>query len=151
RGAEIVDDYLGTMGRKHARVLAANASSRAGDHRHAPFAQPAHRASRIRSLGLSDCPTSPVVHATNLTRGALAGPPGLPLVFIRAKQAPATRVRAHNRKNGRNEMKRRDVLKAAGAGFAAAAIAKPAIAQSMPELKWRCTSSFPKSLDTLYG
>src|SRR6266496_2687676 len=48
-------------------------------------------------------------------------------------------------------MKRRDVLKAASAGFAAAAIAKPAIAQSMPELKWRCTSSFPKSLDTLYG
>src|SRR6266581_6471668 len=48
-------------------------------------------------------------------------------------------------------MKRRDVLKAAGAGFAAAAIAKPAIAQSMPELKWRCTSSFPKSLDTAYG
>ena len=48
-------------------------------------------------------------------------------------------------------MKRRDVLKAAGAGFAAAAIVKPAIAQSMPELKWRCTSSFPKSLDTLYG
>jgi TRAP-type mannitol/chloroaromatic compound transport system substrate-binding protein len=48
-------------------------------------------------------------------------------------------------------MKRRDVLKAAGAGFAAAAIAKPAIAQSMPELKWRCTSSFPKSLDVPYG
>src|SRR5947199_6801236 len=48
-------------------------------------------------------------------------------------------------------MKRRDVLKAAGAGFAAAAIVKPAIAQSTPELKWRCTSSFPKSLDTLYG
>src|SRR6266581_6983422 len=48
-------------------------------------------------------------------------------------------------------MKRRDVLKAASAGFAAAAIAKPAIAQSMPELRWRLTSSFPKSLDTLYG
>src|SRR3989454_5702306 len=48
-------------------------------------------------------------------------------------------------------MKRRDVLKVAGAGFAAAAVAKPAIAQTMPELKWRCTSSFPKSLDTLYG
>src|SRR4029077_1349801 len=54
-------------------------------------------------------------------------------------------------KSGRNEMKRRDVLKVAGAGFAAAAIARPAIAQSMPELKWRCTSSFPKSLDTIYG
>jgi TRAP-type mannitol/chloroaromatic compound transport system substrate-binding protein len=35
--------------------------------------------------------------------------------------------------------------------MAAAAVAKPAIAQSMPELKWRATSSFPKSLDTIYG
>src|SRR6266567_1633565 len=50
--------------------------------------------------------------------------PGLPLVFIRAKQASARRVRQHS-KNGRNEMKRRDVLKVAGAGFAAATIAKP--------------------------
>ena len=48
-------------------------------------------------------------------------------------------------------MKRRDILKAAGAGVVAAAIAKPAIAESAPEIKWRCTSSFPKSLDTLYG
>src|SRR6266700_5690387 len=48
-------------------------------------------------------------------------------------------------------MKRRQFLPAAGAGLAGTAIAKPAIAQSTPELKWRCTSSFPKSLDTLYG
>ncbi len=48
-------------------------------------------------------------------------------------------------------MKRRDFLKAGGAGLASTAIAAPAIAQSMPELKWRLTSSFPKSLDTLYG
>jgi TRAP-type mannitol/chloroaromatic compound transport system substrate-binding protein len=48
-------------------------------------------------------------------------------------------------------MKRREFLKAAGLGATVAAVAKPAIAQSMPELKWRCTSSFPKSLDTLYG
>src|SRR6202022_224611 len=48
-------------------------------------------------------------------------------------------------------MKRRDFLKAGGAGLALSAIAAPAIAQSMPELKWRLTSSFPKSLDTLYG
>ena len=48
-------------------------------------------------------------------------------------------------------MKRRKFLQVAGAGLAASAIAKPAIAQSMPELKWRLTSSFPKSLDTIYG
>jgi TRAP-type mannitol/chloroaromatic compound transport system substrate-binding protein len=49
-------------------------------------------------------------------------------------------------------MKRRLFLKSAALGMAAAApIAAPAIAQSMPELKWRLTSSFPKSLDTIYG
>ena len=48
-------------------------------------------------------------------------------------------------------MKRREFLKATGMGVGAAALAKPAIAQSMPALKWRLTSSFPRSLDTLYG
>src|SRR5437762_8252794 len=48
-------------------------------------------------------------------------------------------------------MKRRNFLQTAGAGLAATAIASPAIAQSMPETKWRLTSSFPKSLDTIYG
>jgi len=48
-------------------------------------------------------------------------------------------------------MKRRQFLQAAGLAAAATAVAKPAIAQSNPELKWRLTSSFPKSLDTLYG
>jgi TRAP-type mannitol/chloroaromatic compound transport system substrate-binding protein len=48
-------------------------------------------------------------------------------------------------------MKRREFLKATSLGVAATAIAKPAIAQSMPETKWRLTSSFPKSLDTIYG
>jgi TRAP-type mannitol/chloroaromatic compound transport system substrate-binding protein len=47
-------------------------------------------------------------------------------------------------------MKRRKFLAAMGAG-AATAIAKPAIAQSMPELKWRMAASWPKSLDTIYG
>jgi len=55
-------------------------------------------------------------------------------------------------------MKRRLFLRgAAPAGVAVAASAAassfpaPAIAQAMPEIKWRCTSSFPKSLDTIYG
>jgi TRAP-type mannitol/chloroaromatic compound transport system substrate-binding protein len=48
-------------------------------------------------------------------------------------------------------MKRRQFLGAATAGLATAAVASPAIAQSAPEVKWRLTSSFPKSLDTLYG
>ncbi|MGN6585268.1 MAG: TRAP transporter substrate-binding protein [Rhizobiaceae bacterium] len=52
-------------------------------------------------------------------------------------------------------MDRRSFFKkagAAGAGVAAAsALAAPAIAQSNPKITWRCTSSFPKSLDTLFG
>ena len=48
-------------------------------------------------------------------------------------------------------MKRRDFLKVSAVGAAATAVASPAIAQSSPEIKWRMTSSFPKSLDTIYN
>jgi TRAP-type mannitol/chloroaromatic compound transport system substrate-binding protein len=48
-------------------------------------------------------------------------------------------------------MKRREFLKVSAVGAAAAAVASPAIAQSSPEIKWRMASSFPKSLDTIYG
>ena len=50
-----------------------------------------------------------------------------------------------------NRRKFLKVASAGGAAAAAAAVASPAIAQSAPELKWRLTSSFPKSLDTIYG
>jgi len=48
-------------------------------------------------------------------------------------------------------MQRRNFLKTAGVGLAATTFAAPAIAQTQPEIKWRMASSFPKSLDTLYG
>ncbi len=53
----------------------------------------------------------------------------------------------------KSPMKRRDFIKVTGIGAVAGAatIAAPAIAQSMPELKWRMPTSWPKSLDTLYG
>jgi TRAP-type mannitol/chloroaromatic compound transport system substrate-binding protein len=52
-------------------------------------------------------------------------------------------------------MDRRSFLKKASVGGAAAAaatvLAAPAIAQSNPKISWRCTSSFPKALDTIFG
>ncbi|MBI4192223.1 MAG: TRAP transporter substrate-binding protein [Betaproteobacteria bacterium] len=48
-------------------------------------------------------------------------------------------------------MKRRAFLKKAAVGLAAGAVAAPAIAQSQPGIKWRMASSFPKSLDALFG
>ncbi|MGZ9057710.1 MAG: TRAP transporter substrate-binding protein [Burkholderiaceae bacterium] len=47
-------------------------------------------------------------------------------------------------------MQRRSFIKNAAAGAAVATIAAPAIAQA-PQIRWRCSSSFPKSLDTLVG
>src|ERR1700712_4411985 len=50
-------------------------------------------------------------------------------------------------------MKRRDFIKVTGIIGAAGAAgrAAPAIAQSMPEIKWRMPTSWPKSLDTIHG
>jgi TRAP-type mannitol/chloroaromatic compound transport system substrate-binding protein len=48
-------------------------------------------------------------------------------------------------------MQRRSFLKKAGAGLAVGAVAMPAIAQNAPTIKWRLASSFPKSLDTIFG
>lgn len=50
-------------------------------------------------------------------------------------------------------MERREFLKQAGLGLAAGAgvSAAPAQAAALPEVKWRLASSFPKTLDTIYG
>jgi TRAP-type mannitol/chloroaromatic compound transport system substrate-binding protein len=48
-------------------------------------------------------------------------------------------------------MTRRNFIKKVAAGAAAGIVAAPAIAQTSPTLNWRLASSFPKSLDTIYG
>jgi len=48
-------------------------------------------------------------------------------------------------------MKRREFVRHGGIAGILAAGSAPAIAQSLPEVRWRLTSSFPKSLDTLFG
>ena len=48
-------------------------------------------------------------------------------------------------------MKRRTFIKGGAVAGATTLVAAPALAQSAPEIKWRLTSSFPKSLDTIYG
>src|SRR6187401_2158241 len=40
---------------------------------------------------------------------------------------------------------------AIGIAVADSSFPKPAVAQSAPQISWRCTSSFPKSLVTIYG
>lgn len=49
-------------------------------------------------------------------------------------------------------MRRRSFLRAgAAAAFAGPAVAAPAIAQSAPEVAWRLSSSYPKSIDAIHG
>ena len=49
-------------------------------------------------------------------------------------------------------MQRRSFLKKAGLGLAAGAVAAPAIVKAQsPNVSWRMTGSWPKSLETLYG
>lgn len=51
-------------------------------------------------------------------------------------------------------MNRRDLVKTAGLGsmaLAAGGVASPAIAQSQPTITWRLQSTYPTTLDTIYG
>jgi TRAP-type mannitol/chloroaromatic compound transport system substrate-binding protein len=48
-------------------------------------------------------------------------------------------------------MERRSFLKKTAVGISGAAIAAPALAQTSPTINWRLASSFPKSLDTIFG
>ena len=50
-------------------------------------------------------------------------------------------------------MQRRKFLTSAAtlSGASLSAVALPAIAQSSPTVKWRMSTSWPKSLDTIYG
>lgn len=48
-------------------------------------------------------------------------------------------------------MDRRNFLKKAGVGVAASTVFGPVFAQTAPSIRWRLASSFPKSLDTIFG
>jgi TRAP-type mannitol/chloroaromatic compound transport system substrate-binding protein len=48
-------------------------------------------------------------------------------------------------------MERRSFIKKTAVGATVGAIAAPALAQTQPTINWRLASSFPKSLDTIYG
>lgn len=48
-------------------------------------------------------------------------------------------------------MDRRSLIKNAGIAGVLAAGAAPAVIHAQATLRWRCASSFPKSLDTLFG
>ena len=48
-------------------------------------------------------------------------------------------------------MRRRSFLTSAATGAGAAIVAAPAVAGSLPALNWRLASSFPKTLDTIFG
>ncbi|GGZ07799.1 TRAP transporter substrate-binding protein [Pseudoduganella plicata] len=48
-------------------------------------------------------------------------------------------------------MERRSFIAKAAAGAGAGLIAAPALAQAQPAITWRLASSFPKSLDTIFG
>ncbi|MGC8967921.1 MAG: ABC transporter substrate-binding protein, partial [Thermus sp.] len=47
-------------------------------------------------------------------------------------------------------MRRRSFLKRVGVGLAAS-LAYSVFAQAAPQVRWRLASSYPKSLDTLFG
>jgi len=48
-------------------------------------------------------------------------------------------------------MERRSFIKHTGLAGILAAGSAPAFAQAAPEVKWRMASSFPRSLDTIFG
>jgi TRAP-type mannitol/chloroaromatic compound transport system substrate-binding protein len=56
-------------------------------------------------------------------------------------------------KHSETLMERRSFLSKAtvGAGVGAVALAAPAIANAQPVVRWRCSSGFPKALDTIFG
>src|SRR5262249_32810782 len=70
------------------------------------------------------------------------------------KAASIVHGRPFQRENfERTVMNRRHFLAATavGAGAGITSVVMPAVAKSMPQIRWRLAASWPKSLDTLYG
>src|SRR3954447_693710 len=106
---------------------------------------PGHPRARNRNdrNSISQCPQGPFGNATTSQQKTSS--------VDEDKTTPRSFPRSKHRLNGGKRMARRKFLTAGGWGLAASAVAAPAIAQSMPEVKWRYATSWPKALDTLYG
>ena len=132
-------------------------AARAGGRRHQDHAVPAIGDGGVlrllrRAMGGNLGKESPVQEGL---RGVAAvpqrGDPVVPRLRGHLRQFHGAHV--GGRQALRHATQRRRFLRAAAIGAAGAGsvttLAAPATAQSVPELEWRLTSSFPKSLDTL--
>src|SRR5258708_40133439 len=106
-------------------------------------------------MTISEYLARPDVVSTVLDNGSISG--GLATKAVTSREglrykglaAPVRKIREAAR---RGVMKRRTFLTSATAGVAAGAgLAAPALAQSAGAVRWRMTTSWPKSLDTIHG
>ena len=66
--------------------------------------------------------------------------------------SPATRIASiASRSASRETISSASSIGAAGAGTGAAIMGAPAIVSAQPTIRWRCSSGFPKALDTIFG
>src|SRR4051812_34026762 len=110
----------------------------------------AHRLPRRRAAGL--IPASTCCRAGSLHRPrVLRVSPGVARQRVESFSARGERIIARREQHqGASRMERRSLLKQAGiAGVLAAGVAPAVHAQAT--IRWRLASSFPKSLDTIYG
>src|SRR6266540_444075 len=72
--------------------------------------------------------------------------------WSRRSEEHTSELQSHHDLVCRLLLEKKKFIKVTGAGVTSTAeMAAPAISQSMPDIKWRMSTSLPKSLDTLYS